>query len=391
MAHTTALVACADRQEPGPAASPTESAPAPKLRLRGAGASFPAAIYGRWGSLYGTRTNVRVEYRQLGSQAGIEALRLGRTDFGATDIPLEPAALEAAGLVQVPVVVGGVVPVVNLPGIGPGDLVLDTALLSDIYRGEVTRWNDQAITAMNPDLKLPDQRILAIHRDDPSGTTWVFTRNLAAGSAAWERALGHGPTITWPDGIGARDNQQVVDFVVQFEQTIAYVELTHALRNDLAWVSLRLPDGRTIQPGLESFARAAEGQFADPADDLRLPTDTASAHGGWPLTSASYAVVRANQADPTRARALLDFLDWTWTEGRELARELGYVPLPSELVGPVRAQLAREVLVGGEPVWSPGPGPADEPSSPEPPALTEPPPVAGAEPPSATDAQQVEP
>jgi phosphate transport system substrate-binding protein len=357
-------MACADRTEPGPHAGPTESAPAPLLRLRGAGASFPAPVYDRWAASYATEHRVRVGYRQVGSSAGIEAVQQGRVDFGATDIPLDPELLESSGLIQFPVVVGGVVPVVNLPGVGPGELVLDLPTLADIYRGAVTRWDDPAIIALNPDLPLPSERILAIHRDDPSGTTWILSRNLAKASPAWERALGQGATVAWSGGIGARDNRQALDFVVQFERTIAYAELTHALRNELSWVALRQPDGSRVEPSLESFTAAAEGQFGAPDEAFRFHTAEAGTDGGWPFTSASYVLVRSEVADPTRARALLDFFDWTWTEGREISRSLDYVPLPPELVPSIRELLAEGIQEGNEPFWTPpSPEPDPEPDA----------------------------
>jgi phosphate transport system substrate-binding protein len=371
-------MACAERPEPGPLAGPTESAPAPRLRLRGAGASFPAPVYDRWAASYAAQEQVRVGYRQVGSRAGIEAVQQGRVDFGTTDIPLDPEELETSGLVQFPVVVGGLVPVVNLPGVGPGELVLDLPLLADIYRGAVTRWDDPAIAALNVDLPLPSERILAIHRDDPSGPTWILTRNLALASPAWERALGSGATIAWPGGIAARDNRQALDFVTHFERTIAYVELSHALRNELSWVALRQADGQLVEPSLESFTRAAEGQFGAPDEAFRFNTAEAGVEGGWPFTSASYALVRSEVADPARAHALLDFFDWTWTEGRELTRELDYVPLPRELVPSIRELLSEGILDGGMPFWTPPlPGP-DAPTEPEAPTEA---PDAAAEPP----------
>jgi phosphate transport system substrate-binding protein len=248
--------------------------------------------------------------------------------------------------------VGGVVPVVNIPGVAPGELQLDLPLLADIYRGTVTHWSDPAIAALNPELTLPDERILAIHREDPSGTTWVFTRGLAAASPAWAQAQGHGATVTWPAGIGATSNQQVLDFVGQFERTIAYVELTHALNGGLSWTALRGSDGRRLIPGLEGFAAAAQGQLGPQAENFLFPSELAGGEQAWPFTGASYALLRRDQSDPDRSRALLDFFAWTHQGGRESAEILSYLPLPEHLVHPLRVSLAEAIRVDGEPVWA---------------------------------------
>jgi phosphate transport system substrate-binding protein len=381
---TIALMACAERPEPNPAAGPTESAPAPLLRLRGAGASLPAPVYSRWAAAYAAEARVRVEYRQVGSRAGIEAVQQGRVDFGATDIPLDPEALEESGLLQFPVVVGGLVPVVNLPGVGPGDLVLDLPLLADIYRGAVTRWDDPAITALNPELELPSEAILAVHQDEPSGTTWILTHNLAQASPTWARSIGYGDSVAWPRGIGARNNQQALDFVNHFERTLAFVELTRAIRNELSWVSLRQPDGNVVQPSAESFARAAEGWFGSPDEAFRFDTAQAGTSEGWPFTNASYALIRADTSDPARARALLDFFDWTWTRGRSITLEFDYVPLTPELLPSLRELLAEGVTDDGAPVWSP-------PAHPLGPAQPEAAPAPAADDAAAEPPQQVEP
>lgn len=357
-------VGCFDRPEPTPQANPTESAPPPSLDLTGAGASFPAPVYAGWTRAHAAQTAQRVLYRQVGSIAGIAALREGRVDFGATDIPIEPAELEDGGLLQFPVVVGGVVPVVNLPGISPGELVLAPTLIADIYAGTVTRWDDPAIVALNPELALPDQAILPLHRQDPSGTTWIFTRKLAQCSPTWARAVGYGQLVQWPTGIAARDNVQVLDFVAQFERTIAYVEFAHAQQHDLSWVTLQLADGERVRPSTSSFTVAAEGAFGFTAEHFDFDTAQAGTDGGWPFTGASYALIRADQPDAARARALLEFFTWTQDQGHAIALDLDYVPIPAELLPFIQQRWVRSVRVAGEPAWALAPPPSEEPEEP---------------------------
>lgn len=308
----------------------------------------------------------------MGSLAGLEAIRDGRVDFGATDVPLDPSELEAAGLLQFPTMVGGVVPVVNLPGVGPGELVLAPSLVADIYRGAITRWDDEAIVALNPDLSLPSHEILPIHRDDPSGTTWIFTRKLAQCSDTWSAAVGYGQIVSWPTGIGARDNAQVLDFVTQFERTVAYVEFAHAQQHNLSWITLQLADGELVQPSATSFAVAAEGAFGSTAEAFAFDTALAGTDGGWPFTSASYALIRTDQPTRARALALLEFFAWTQDEGHSYALDLDYVPVPTELLPFIQQHWVQRVRVSGEPVWALAPDPSDgaeaPPDTPKPPA-----------------------
>jgi len=360
-------VGCSEPTEPVPQATPTNEAAHPRLRLQGAGASFPAPLYASWTRNHPSASTLRIQYRQVGSLGGIEAIRDGRVDFGASDIPLGAAELESAGLLQFPAMVGGVVPVVNLPGVGPGELVLEPSLIADIYRGAVTRWDDPAITALNPELVLPSHEILPIHRDDPSGTTWIFTRKLAQCSEAWRDVAGYGQQVPWPTGIGARDNSQVLDFVTQFERTIAYMEFAHAQQHELSWVTLQLADAERVQPSTASFAVAAEGAFGSRSENFVFDTAQAGTDGGWPFTSASYALIRADQPDAARARALLEFFTWTQDQGHAIALDLDYVPVPAEILPFIQQRWVQRVRVSGEPVWALAPPPSEEPPPPTPP------------------------
>ncbi|MFH1469234.1 MAG: phosphate ABC transporter substrate-binding protein PstS [Pseudomonadota bacterium] len=355
------LTACVQTPEPeeDPAAPEV-----PVLRLRGAGASMPAPVYTRWSRQYYDLTQVRIEYRATGSLPGIEAIRAGRVDFAATDIPLDNTELERDGLLQFPIVVGGVVPVVHLPGIEAGDLTLSTGLLANIYLGRVTTWDDPAIAALNPDLDLPHTEIIPIHRDDASGTTWSLTHSLASSSQAWADTIGSGRTVVWPVGIGAKDNQQVLDFVRQFKHTLAYVELAQSERKGLAWASIYFHDDE-ILPTLDSLAAAAHGEYGVLDDALRLRARGAASEGGWPFIAASYVLMRRNQTDPERARALLDFFDWAYSDGRPVARNLSYVTVSAGDVEIVRAAWAAQIRASGLPVWAPPPPPEPPPSQEE--------------------------
>lgn len=337
--------------------------------IKGAGASFPRPVYTRWSLRHLDDAGTRVSYRSVGSTHGIEAITEGRVDFGATDIPLPADELEAAGLVQFPMIVGSVVPVVHLPGIGPGELVLSPPLLADIFHGQVPRWDNPRIVELNPDLDLPEREIVVVHRDDPSGTAWMFTRFLSDVSDGWRAQVGYGETVSWPTGVGARCNDQVAEFVDQFRFTIGFVEFSFALENELAWTGLLTGTDQVVQPSHETIGEAAAAGLWSTDGGLRF-SPPPSLDEGWPVVGASYVLVRREQADLNRAEALLEFFHWAYTDGAPLARELEYVPVPAEQTLEVEAGWAREITYRGQPVWE---APAEAPPEPaEVPAPDEP-------------------
>jgi phosphate transport system substrate-binding protein len=320
---------------PGGGAAPT---PAVRRTLRGGGASFPQPMFLRWAQRHFGVSDLRLEYRVYGSMAGIEALERGDLDFGASELPFDPAELDRRDLVQFPVLVGAVVPVANLPEIRGERLVLDADLLAGIYLGSVRRWNDRRIVALNPRLRLPDRDIVPVHRVGRSGTTQIFAEYLQQKSAAWGAAFGGRFPADWPAGVGADDNEQMARFVKRFRYTIGYVELSRAAELGLAIVSLRTAPGATVAPTVPAIAAAADGaRFVAPTD-LRLELPNRWAAKSWPLVGVSYAVVKRRPSNAKRSARTLAFFDWSLTAGRAVVRESSFVALPEHLVPPIEAE-----------------------------------------------------
>jgi phosphate transport system substrate-binding protein len=294
--------------------------------LHGAGATFPAPVYQAWAEAWRRRTGEDVRYDELGSGAGIAAVSQGEVDFGATDVPLADDQLAAAGLLQFPAVVGGVVPVVNIAGVPRGRLQLDAAALSAIYRGRIVNWSDPAIVALNPGLALPDARITVVHRADASGTTWLWSRWLSESDPAWKAEIGRGTTLAWPTGAGGLGNEGVASLVQRTRWSIGYVEYAYALRHGLADVALPARDGAMMRAGRESFEAAlATVRWRAPADLVQGLTG-APGPGAWPLVGASFVLVPAHAPSAPRTLA---FFRWALADGAPQARALGYVPLPA--------------------------------------------------------------
>jgi phosphate transport system substrate-binding protein len=303
-----------------PAAAPAQS-------LHGAGATFPAPVYQAWAQQWQRRTGEAVRYDELGSGAGIAAVMQGQVDFGATDAPLAEDQLAAAGLLQFPAVIGGVVPVVNIAGVAHGRLRLDAAVIGAIYRGRIDHWNDPAIAALNPGLALPDARITVVHRADASGTTWLWSRWLSESDPAWKAEVGQGTTLAWPTGTGGLGNEGVASLVQRTRWAIGYVEAAYARAHDLADVALPARDGAMVRAGRESFEAAlASARWRTPAD-LAQSLVAAPGRGAWPLVGASYVLVPAHA--PGTARTLA-FFRWAIAHGADEARALGYLPLPAD-------------------------------------------------------------
>ncbi|MFC1706262.1 phosphate ABC transporter substrate-binding protein PstS [Planctomycetota bacterium] len=342
--------ACTEQAESGRTA-----ARKPEFRrtvtVRGAGATFPQPLYSKWGSAYYERTGVWVDYRATGSKSGIDTICAGSTDFGASDLPLSPEELERHGLVQFPVVVGAVAPVVNLPGIDPGALRLTGPILARIYLGEITRWDDPAIRSLNPTLVLPSRDVIPVYRNDVSGTTRLFTQYLCAASPLWDNRVGLGSQVESPAGVGATSNSQVAKFVKQFKHTIGYVDLSHALAMRLTWTSLMNRDGSFVEPSLASTRAALEHGTWEVADPLRPVL--ANPHGGesWPIAGPTYILVRRVQRSRERAWRLLAFFDWALADGAGEAESLQYVTLPSDYVALIKQTWKSSIGTDGDPLW----------------------------------------
>ncbi|MBS0960245.1 phosphate ABC transporter substrate-binding protein PstS [Acetobacter thailandicus] len=296
--------------------------------ITGAGSSFAAPIYQAWGDAAASATGLSVNYQSVGSSAGQNQVMAGTVDFGASDAPLAPAKIASAHLFQFPTVMGGIVPVINVPGVKTATLKLSGPVLAGIYAGEITDWNDPKIAVLNPGLKLPDMAIAPIHRADGSGTTFVFTSYLARSSASWKENQGAATSISWPGGLGARGNDGVAATVHNTEGAIGYVEFAYASRNNLTTVLLRNHAGENVEASQKSFAQAASSADWQHADHFAVDLLDTPGQGAWPIVSATYVLVPLAPADAARSKAVKKFFTWGFEKGDSLATGLDYVTLP---------------------------------------------------------------
>ncbi len=327
-------------------------AQADNVTINGAGASFPYPIYSQWAHKYNSLTGVKINYQSIGSGGGIAQIKAKTVDFGGTDEPLKPEALAEAGLCQFPVVIGGVVPVVNIPGIGPGQLKLTDKTLADIYLGKINKWDDPAIKALNPDLKLPSQAITVAHRSDGSGTTFIFTSYLSMVSPDWKAKVGAGKSVNWPapGSIGGKGNEGVAGQVKNVSGAIGYVEYAYAVQNKMAFAQLKNKAGKFLNPSIETFQAAAANADWKNAPGYYIMLNNMPGEQSWPICGATYILIQKDQPDATKAAAMLKYFKWCYDHGDEMATKLDYVPLPKNVVEMVEATWAKEVKAGGQPV-----------------------------------------
>lgn len=298
--------------------------------INGAGASFPYPIYAKWAGAYQGVSGVGLNYQSIGSGGGIAQIKAKTVTFGASDAPLKKAELDKYGLAQFPTVIGGVVPVVNVPGLAAGQLVLDGKTLADIFLGKISRWNDPAIKALNPGVNLPGQAISVVHRADASGTSFVFTTYLARVSAEWAGNVGAATAVDWPVGIGAKGNEGVAGNVAQTAGSIGYVEFAYAKQNHLKHARMVNKDGKTVVPSADTFKAAAAGaDWVGAANNgfyiILVDQPGASA---WPITATTYILVYKQPSDPAATANVLKFFKWAYDNGGPAALSLDYVPLP---------------------------------------------------------------
>ena len=311
--------------------------------ITGAGASFVFPVLSQWSADYADLGKGRVNYQSIGSGGGIAQAKAGTVDFGSTDAPLDSATLARHGLAQFPSVIGGVVPVVHLDGIAAGRLRLTGPLLADIYLGRVTRWNDPAITAINPGLALPERGIRVVYRSDGSGTTFNFVHYLGQVSPAWAGTVGPAATsVRWPIGVGGRGNEGVAAYVKQLDGAIGYVELSYALSNRLTHAALRNAAGHWVQPDLTSFRAAAASANWATAPDFDLLITNAPGPEAWPIAATNFILLPIAPRDPAATAATLRFFDWVYAHGDASAERLGFVPLPDPLVARIRSRWATQ-------------------------------------------------
>jgi len=325
---------------------------APAADITGAGATFPAPVYAKWAETYKATTGIGLNYQAIGSGGGIKQIKAKTVDFGASDKPLKPADLDAAGLYQFPTVVGGVVPVVNIPGIGAGQIKLTGPMLAAIFYGQITKWDDPVIVANNPGVKLPAMPITVVHRSDGSGTSFLFTSYLSMKSPGWASKVGASDAVNWPVGLGGKGNDGVAAFVKQTEGSIGYVEYAYAKQNHAAYVLVQNKNGKYPLPTAQDFGAAAAGaKWAQAPGNYLLLLDQPGA-ASWPITGATFILVYKEQANPAAGQSVLKFFDWAYKNGDAAAASLDYVPLPAAVKSLVRKQWTANVKAGGKPVYS---------------------------------------
>jgi len=300
--------------------------------ISGAGATFPYPVYAKWAAAYAKKTGIKLNYQSIGSGGGIKQIKAKTVDFGASDAPLKAADLDSSGLLQFPMVMGGVVPVVNLPGIAAGRLRISGTLLADIYLGKIRRWDDPRLVSLNPGVTLPAKAITVVHRADGSGTTWVYTNYLSKISPEWKTKAGNAKAVAWPVGIGGKGNEGVASYVKRVKGAIGYVEYAYALQNKMAHVKLGNRAGNFVDPNSASFqAAAANADWGHAKGFYMVLTDQPGAES-WPITGASFILVYKRQSKPARGKAVLKFFDWAYRNGGAMAAGLDYVPMPEAVV-----------------------------------------------------------
>jgi phosphate transport system substrate-binding protein len=344
-------LSCIARAAVAGAACAALCGPAFAADLTGAGASFPAPLYAKWAEAYQKATGNKVNYQSIGSSGGIRQIKAKTVDFGASDAPLASEELERGGLIQFPTVIGGVVPVVNVPGVRPGALRLSGSVLADIYLGRIKNWNDKAIGALNPGLKLPGQAIAVVRRADGSGTSFIFTHYLSTVSGDWKRKVGEGQAVQWPVGLGGKGNEGVAAFVQRIAGAIGYVEYAYAKQNKLAHVLMRNADGEFVAPDAAAFRAAAAGADWKNAAFHVLLTDMPG-RASWPISGATFILLPRISEKPRQTAEAVRFFQWAFANGDGMAGELDYAPLPKPLVQLIQSALASGLKdAAGRPVW----------------------------------------
>lgn len=297
--------------------------------VTGAGATFPAPLYAKWAADYNKASGVRVNYQSVGSGAGIKQIKAKTVDFGASDMPLKDDELAKDGLVQFPAVIGGVVPVVNIKGINPGQMKLTGQALGDIYLGKIKKWNDPALAALNPGVPLPDADISVVRRADGSGTTFIFTNYLSKVNPEWKEKVGEGTAVNWPTGAGGKGNEGVAAFVQRLPNSIGYLEYAYVKQNKMTFTLLKNKDGNFVPPSDTAFKAAAAG--ADWSKTFYQITTEQPGKDAWPITNPTYILMYKTQDKPEVATQVLKFFNWTFANGDKAADDLDYVPLPDSV------------------------------------------------------------
>lgn len=310
--------------------------------IAGAGSSFVYPVLSKWSAEYAGTTGTRVNYQSVGSGAGVAQIKEGTIDFGASDAPLPAADLVKFDMGQFPIVVGGIVPVVNIDGVQASQLKLDGTTLADIFLGKITRWNDSRVATLNPGLSLPDMKITVVHRSDGSGTSFNFTNYLSKVNAEWADKVKFGTAVEWPSGVGGKGNEGVSQYVRQIKGSIGYVEYAYAVKNRISWADLKNAAGKFVAPGADTFAAAAATADWASAKDFNLIMTNAPGDDAWPITATTWVIMYKHPKRAANSQAAFDFFKWALENGQSQASALDYVPLPASLVTQIEAYWSAE-------------------------------------------------
>jgi phosphate transport system substrate-binding protein len=320
--------------------------------ISGAGATFPYPIFAKWADTYKKETGIGLNYQSIGSGGGIRQIQNKTVTFGASDMPLKPEELNKFGLTQFPAIIGGDVPVVNLEGVKPGDLKLEGPTLARIFLGEIKTWNDAAIQKLNPNVKLPSQPIVVVHRSDGSGTTYIWTDYLSKVSPTWKSKVGANTSVEWPVGIGAKGNEGVANNVANTKGSIGYVEYAYAKQNKLTTVSVSNKDGKVVEANIASFQAAAANADWEKSDGFYVVLTDQPGAASWPIAGTSFILIYKKPQDPAASREALKFFAWAYAKGGKMAEELDYVPMPEKVVGAIQKSWQEIKDEKGQPVFA---------------------------------------
>lgn len=316
--------------------------------ITGAGASFPAPLYAKWASEYNKATGVKINYQSVGSGAGMRQIEAKTVDFGASDAPLKDEELKAKNLVQFPTVIGGVIPVVNIKGVAPGQLKLTGQVLGDIYLGKISKWSDPAIKALNPTLDLPDAAISQVRRADGSGTSFLFTNYLSKVNAEWKSKVGEGTAVNWPTGAGGKGNEGVAAFVSRLPNSIGYVEYAYVKQNKMVFAQMQNQAGVYVSPDDSAFKAAAAG--ADWNKSFYQVLTNQPGKDTWPISGATFIMMQKSQDKPANAAVALKFFTWAYANGAKMADDLDYVPMPADVIATIQKSWTDIKDTTGKPV-----------------------------------------